>query len=125
MRHDRSPSQYQGTGPDPVAGIALAGIVYRAWHLQLSQSYQGVDLDAHLYGVVDWTGQFVPSVGAAIYDIALYTFYFVAFRVFCERRGLAVRHFHWSLTQHQVIAPRNPASDDGVSARDLPADRHH
>ena len=53
--------------------------------------------------MVDWTGQFVPSVGDAICDIALYTFYFVAFRVFCERRGLAVRHFHWSLRSTMVL----------------------
>jgi potassium efflux system protein len=66
-------------------------------HLQLSQSNEEIDLDDRLGGGVDWTGKFVPSVGDAIYDIALYTFYFVAFRVFCERSGLAVRHFHWSL----------------------------
>ena len=72
-------------------------------HLQLSQNHEGIDLNAHLYGAVDWTGQFVPAVGAAIYDIALYTFYFVAFRVFCERRGLAVRHFHWSLRSTMLL----------------------
>ena len=33
----------------------------------------------------------------------LYTFYFVAFRVFCERSGLAVRHFHWSLRSTMVL----------------------
>ena len=72
-------------------------------HLQLSQGHEEIDLNDHLEGVVDWTGQFVPSVGDAIYDIALYTFYFVAFRVFCERSGLAVRHFNWSLRSTMLL----------------------
>ncbi len=43
-----------------------------------------------------WSGQFVPAIGAAFYDIALYLFYFIAFRVFCEPVGLAAKHFGWS-----------------------------
>jgi potassium efflux system protein len=82
---------------------SIKALLLTRLHLQLSQSNEGIDLNAHLEGVVDWTGQFVPSVGAAIYDIALYTFYFVAFRVFSERSGLAVRHFHWSLRSTMVL----------------------
>jgi len=43
-----------------------------------------------------WSGQFVPAIGAAFSGIALYTFYFIAFRVFCEPGGLAVTHFGWN-----------------------------
>ena len=98
LRHDRLHHS--------IRALALTLLLALPWpllftalglHLQMSQVREGIDLDAHLYGAVDWTGQFVPSVGGAIYDIALYTFYFIAFRVFCERGGLAVRHFHWSL----------------------------
>jgi potassium efflux system protein len=98
LRHDRLHHS--------IRALALTLLLALPWpllftalglHLQMSQIREGVDLNAHLHGAVDWTGQFAPSVGGAIYDIALYTFYFVAFRVFCEPRGLAVRHFHWSL----------------------------
>ena len=102
LRHDRLHHSIKAL----VLTLLLAlpwPVLFTALGLQLSQSYQGVDLDAHLYGLVDWTGQFVPSVGAAIYDIALYTFYFVAFRVFCERHGLAVRHFHWSRRSTRLL----------------------
>ena len=104
LRHDRLHHSTRALAltlllalPWPVLFTALG------LHLQLSQGNEGIDINAHLEEVVDWTGQFVPSVGAAIYDIALYTFYFVAFRVFCERSGLAVRHFHWSLRSTMVL----------------------
>ncbi|MCG6891319.1 MAG: mechanosensitive ion channel [Gammaproteobacteria bacterium] len=72
-------------------------------HLQLAHTVDGININTHLYQVADWSGQFVPSVGAAFYDIALYTFYFVAFREFCDRRGLAVGHFHWNLFSTELL----------------------
>jgi potassium efflux system protein len=65
-------------------------------HLQFVQSIDSLDIEAQIYPAAVWTGEFVPAIGAAFYEIALYTFYFVAFRVFCERCGLAVTHFGWN-----------------------------
>ena len=45
----------------------------------------------------------VPSIGRAFSDIALYTFYFAAFRVFCDRSGLATGHFHWGEQVCQLL----------------------
>jgi potassium efflux system protein len=72
-------------------------------HLQLPQGIGEIEIDTHLYQVADWGGQFVPSIGAGFFQIALYTFYFVAFRVFCEPRGLAVAHFHWGLSSTWLL----------------------
>jgi potassium efflux system protein len=72
-------------------------------HLQLSQSLEGIDLDTHFSRLADWSGQFAPSIGAAFYEIALYTFYFLAFRAFCFRNGLAVAHFHWNLASTELL----------------------
>ncbi|MDC1286707.1 mechanosensitive ion channel [Gammaproteobacteria bacterium] len=72
-------------------------------HLQLSQSLEGIDLDQHIYQVADWSGQFVPSIGSAFYEIALYAFYFLAFRAFCDRRGLALVHFHWNFASTELL----------------------
>ena len=72
--------------PWPVVMVALG------LHLQLVQGVDAIDIDAHLYQASDWNGQFVPSIGAAFYDLALYTFCF---------------------------APRNAAPDGGVSAHDV------
>ena len=77
--------------PFPVLFVALG------WHLQLSQGVYVIDINAHFYQSSDWSGQFVPSVGTAFFEVALYTFCLVAFRIFCEPRGLAVAHFNWGL----------------------------
>ncbi len=65
-------------------------------HLQFVEGVDVGDLEAHIYQDLAWTGQFVPAIGAAFSGIALYTFYFVAFRIFCEADGLAVSHFGWN-----------------------------
>ena len=83
--------------PWPVVFIALG------LHLQLLQGVQVIDINAHFQQATDWSGQFVPSIGAAFYDIALYTFCLAAFRIFCEPRGLAVAHFHWSLMSTHIL----------------------
>ena len=67
-------------------------------HLQFVRSIESLDIETHLYQTGVWIGEFVPAIGAAFLEIALYTFYFVAFRVFCESRGLAVTHFGWNST---------------------------
>lgn len=72
-------------------------------HLQFVQSIDSLDIEAQIYPAAVWTGEFVPAIGAAFYEIALYTFYFVAFLVFCERGGVAVTHFGWnSATTEQL-----------------------
>ncbi|MBT8443541.1 MAG: mechanosensitive ion channel, partial [Gammaproteobacteria bacterium] len=65
-------------------------------HLQLAYGAEAIDVDSALYQTVDWSGEFVPAIGAALSFVAWYLFYFLALRVFCDRRGLAVMHFHWS-----------------------------
>jgi potassium efflux system protein len=65
-------------------------------HFQFVQSIDTLDIETHIYQTGVWTGQFVPAIGAAFYKIALHTFYFVAFLIFCERGGLAVTHFGWN-----------------------------
>ena len=64
-------------------------------HLQLAQQDTLVALQFKLTQTVEWSGQFVPAIGAALYKIALYLFYFNAFRIFCERGGLAIVHLGW------------------------------
>jgi potassium efflux system protein len=100
MRHDRFLFS--------VRALLLTLILALAWpilflalglHLQFVQGLDSLDLKTHLYQAsewADWSGQFVPAIGVAFHDIALYAFYFVAFRVFCERDGLAISHFGWT-----------------------------
>ncbi len=83
--------------PWPIVFVALG------LHLQMTQGVDGIDIDAHLYQALDWSGQFVPSIGAALYDIALHSFCFVAFRIFCEPGGLAVAHFNWKLVSAHML----------------------
>ena len=96
MRHDR----YIATTRALFLTLVLAlpwPILFWALglHLQFVQSLDAIDIDTHLYRTAVWTGQFVPAIGAAFTGIALYYFYFVAFRIFCEPNGLAVGHFGW------------------------------
>ncbi len=65
-------------------------------HLQFVRGIDAIDFETHLYLSEVWTGQFVPAIGAALDKIALYVFYFVAFRIFTEPGGLAVVHLGWS-----------------------------
>ena len=65
-------------------------------HFQFVQSIDSLDVETHIYQTGEWTGQFVPAIGAAFYRIALHTFYFIAFLNFCDPNGLAVTHFGWS-----------------------------
>jgi len=65
-------------------------------HLQYFYSVESLDIQAQFSQAAVWTGQFVPAVGAALTGIALYFFYFVAFRIFCESGGLAINHFGWN-----------------------------
>jgi len=104
LRHDRF--------YDSIKALVLTLVLALPWplvfislglHLQAIQGGVGVDIDTHLYQVSDWSGQFVPSIGAAFYYIALHSFYFVAFRIFCEPRGLAVAHFNWKLVSTHML----------------------
>ena len=72
-------------------------------HLQLSQGTGGIELETHLYQLAEYNGQWVPSIGAAFYDIAFYSFYFIAFRLFCIRQGLAEAHFNWSQSSTELL----------------------
>jgi len=65
-------------------------------HLQFVEGIDVGDLETHIYQDITWHGQFVPAIGAAFSGIALYAFYFIAFRIFCEAGGLAVAHFGWN-----------------------------
>lgn len=96
MRHDRFVTSLRA--------LLLTLILALPWpilftslglHFQFVQSIDALDIETHIYQTADWSGQFVPAIGAAFYAIALYTFYFVAFRIFCEPKGLAVVHFSW------------------------------
>ena len=73
-------------------------ILFSAVGLQLQASGSAGDLSIadYLSSNANWDGQFVPSVGTALADIALYSFYFLALRLFCLPRGLATVHFGWS-----------------------------
>ncbi len=97
MRHDRYITTLRALMltlvlalPWPVLFTALG------LHFQFVQSIDSLDLETHIYQTGEWTGQFVPAIGVAFYRIALYTFYFIAFRIFCEPGGLAVTHFGWN-----------------------------
>jgi len=65
-------------------------------HLHFAQGIEALNLESSADQTVTWTGQFVPAIGAGFSGIALYAFYFIAFRVYCEPGGLAVAHFGWS-----------------------------
>ncbi|MDH3859867.1 MAG: mechanosensitive ion channel, partial [Gammaproteobacteria bacterium] len=97
LRHDR----YITT----LRALALTLVLALPWpvlftalglHFQFVQSIDSLDVETHIYQTGEWTGQFVPAIGAAFYRIALYTFYFVAFLIFCDPGGLAVTHFGWN-----------------------------
>ncbi len=64
-------------------------------HLQYVRGLDQFEVETHIYNAAEWTGQFVPAIGAAFDQIAVYVFYFVAFNIFCDRKGLAVVHLHW------------------------------
>jgi potassium efflux system protein len=99
LRHDRLITTFRAL----VLTLVLAlpwPILFTALglHLQFVRSIESLDLETHMSLTGVWTGEFVPAIGAAFLEIALYTFYFVAFRIFCERGGLAITHFGWSST---------------------------
>ena len=104
LRHDRF--------YDSIKALLLTLVLASPWpvlfvtlglHLQLLQGIQVIDINDPFQQSSDWSGQFVPSIGAAFYEIALYTFCLAAFRIFCEPRGLAVAHFHWSLVSTHIL----------------------
>ena len=104
LRHDRFHTTLRALGltlilalPWPVLFTALG------LHLQFVRSIESLDIETHIYQTAVWTGQFVPAIGAAFYGIALYTFYFIAIRVFCEPGGLAVAHFGWSTSTTEQL----------------------
>jgi potassium efflux system protein len=72
-------------------------------HLQSEISFEGIDISPNIYDIADWSGQIVPAVGAAFYGIAFVAFNFIAFRLFCVRRGLASAHFHWRRTSTELL----------------------
>ncbi len=76
--------------PWPILFAALG------WHLQQAPGASGFELDSTLYQAAAGSNQFVPAIGVAFSAIALYTYYFVAFRIFCEADGLAIAHFDWN-----------------------------
>ena len=104
MRHDR----YIAT----VRALLLTLLLALPWpvlftslglHLQLAHESVLAALHIELDHTVAWSGQFVPAIGAAFYQIALYLFYFIAFRIFCEPGGLAVAHFRWNPAETQQL----------------------
>ena len=72
-------------------------------HLQLTHGVDGIDVDSPLYQPTDWSGQFVPSMGAALIVVSWYLFYFLALYHLCDRRGLAAAHFHWSTHTTELL----------------------
>jgi len=88
-----------------IKALVLTLLIASAWplllvalglHLQSTTAAGVVGVQPQLYQVTDWSGQFVPSIGGALYDLAFYLFCFSALRLFCDGHGLAVAHFHWS-----------------------------
>jgi potassium efflux system protein len=88
-----------------IKALVLTLLIASAWpvlfvalglQLQSTTGAEDVGVQLQLYQVADWSGLFVPSIGGALYDLAFYLFCFSAFRLFCDRHGLAVSHFHWS-----------------------------
>jgi len=96
LRHDRYIATLRALGltlllalPWPVLFTTLG------LHLQLDQGIEVLGLVGQVRQDGSWTGQFVPAIGDAFLETALYLFYFVAFRIFCAPVGLAVVHFRW------------------------------
>ena len=96
LRHDRVTAT--------VRAIAITVLMALPWpilftalglHLQDVRDIQLLVVEQQFNQSNDWTGQFVPAIGAAISAIALYTFYFLVFRIFCAPTGLAIGHFGW------------------------------
>ena len=97
MRHDRYVATLRALMLTLVLALPWA-VLFTALglHFQFVQSIDSLDVETHIYQTGEWTGQFVPAIGVAFYQIALHTFYFIAFLIFCEPGGLAVTHFHWN-----------------------------
>jgi len=72
-------------------------------HLHFVQGIEALNLESSADRTVAWSGQFVPAIGAGFSGIALYAFYFIAFRIFCEPGGLAVAHFGWSTSSTEQL----------------------
>ena len=66
------------------------------FQLQIVQELEALDLGALVYQDAVLRGQFVPAMGAAFSGIVLYSFYFIAFGIFCEPDGLAIVHLGWN-----------------------------
>jgi potassium efflux system protein len=97
MRHDR----YVATLRALLLTLLLAAIwpvlfTTLGLHLQFSHENELVGSMFRFDPEAGWTGEFVPAIGAALQKIAIYFFYFSAFRIFCEARGLAIVHFNWN-----------------------------
>ena len=97
LRHDRFHNSIRAliltlllALPWPVLFTALG------LHLQFVQAIDVLNPEAGVYQDAVLSGQFVPAIGAAFSGIALYAFYFFAFRIFCEPEGLALAHFGWN-----------------------------
>jgi potassium efflux system protein len=104
LRHDRIYYSFKAL----VLTLVLAlpwPVLFAALGLQLQfvQANEAFELGSRAHQTFIWTGQFVPAIGAAFSGIALYAFYFIAFRVFCEPDGLAVAHFDWSLSTTEQL----------------------
>ena len=86
-------------------------------HLQLAHGGDAVHVDTTLYQAVDWSGQFVPAIGASMVFIAWYLFYFLAFRVFCDRRGrIQPKGLVVSYTGRPRVAIATPAGKPYICA---------
>ena len=72
-------------------------------HLHAAQGVEALNLEGSGDNDIAWTGQFVPAIGAAFAGIAIYAFYFIAFRIFCEPGGLAAAHFGWSSSSTEQL----------------------
>ncbi len=104
LRHDRIYFSVKGL----ILTILLAlpwPILFAALglHLHLAQGVEALNLEGASDYDMAWTGQFVPAIGAAFSGIAIYVFYFIAFRIFCEPGGLAAVHFGWSSSSTEQL----------------------
>ena len=97
LRHDRIYFSIKALTLTLILALAWP-ILFTAFglHLHFAQGIEALNLEDSADQSAAWTGQFVPAIGAGFYGIALYAFYFIAFRIFCEPGGLAVAHFGWS-----------------------------
>ena len=100
LRHDRILYSFKALALTLVLALPWP-VLFTALGLQLQfvLGNEAIDLGSGVHQTLIWTGQFVPAIGAAFSGIALYTYYFVAFRIFCEPEGLAVAHFSWNPTK--------------------------